>query len=207
MRWNLPPERYDEIREEVANLIEDFGISVYPFSIWKLLRNMGIRLVPYSALDSWFREELIKSHPYAITLSPKNFNVAFTTIYYNDDKGFSRKFIRFTLAHELAHLILEHPDTGEKIYEHEANFFANYLLVPAPLVLRDSSIDYEVIEFDFQVSHRCAMSAYDRTAKRKLHGPRRYTEYEHRILKTAHLTKKGGEAMDTAPVLRMKKGA
>ena len=80
-----------------------------------------------------------------------------------------------------------HPDTGESVYEHEADFFANYLLVPAPLVLRDSVLDVESIHDDFQVSYGCASSACDRTRKRKAYGPVSKTEYEQRILEACTL--------------------
>lgn len=184
------PDRYDEIREEVANFIEDFGIEAYPFSIWVLLRQMGIRLIPYSMFPDQLRSEVERAWPDAITLRPDNFNAAETVIFYNDQRP--RERIRFTLAHELAHLVLEHPDEESDELEGEADIFANYLLAPAPLILRDSSVNSYAIEADFVVSHGCALSARDRTAKRRDFGPRHFTEYEVRILKTARLVKGGG---------------
>lgn len=181
--------RYDEIREEVANFIEDFGIEAYPFSIWVLLKRMGIRLIPYSALPDQLRDEIEEAWPEAITLRPDNFNAAGTVIFYNDQR--SRERIRFTLAHELAHLVLEHPDEKSDELEGEADIFANYLLAPAPLILRDSSVNSYAIETDFAVSHGCALSARDRTAKRRDFGPQYLTEYEIRILKAARLVKGG----------------
>ena len=86
-----------------------------------------------------------------------------------------------------------HPDTGEKIYEHEANIFANYLLAPAPLVLRDSKLDVETIRNDFQISYSCACSVKDRAEKRRVYGSGRYTEYEQRILTFCSL--KGGDSL------------
>lgn len=100
--------------------------------------------------------------------------------------------IRFTLAHELAYLVLEHPDEESGELEGEADIFANYLLAPAPLILRDSSVNSYAIEADFAVSHSCTLSARDRTAKRRDFGPQHPTEYEIRILKTARLIKGGG---------------
>lgn len=66
-------------------------------------------------------------------------------IYYNASK--SDAFVRFTLAHELGHIFLEHhikagtdilsrsfiPDAQYEEYEKEANAFARNLLSPAPL--------------------------------------------------------------------------
>lgn len=155
MGWNLPANRYDEIRSTVADLIEDWGVSVYPFSIWSLLRKMNIKTMPYSALPQAKRQDLLDKYPDAFTVYPPDFNPRKTTIYYNDE-DVDRDRIRFTLAHELGHLVLEHPDTDEETYEHEANIFANYFLAPAPLILEYSSIDYAVVSYDFAVSLSCA---------------------------------------------------
>lgn len=188
MGWNLAGTRYDEIRSIVADLIEDWGISAYPFSVWELLRRMGIRTFRYSELPERLRSEVMRYWPDAITIYPPDFNPARTIIFYNDCR--EQKRIRFTVAHELAHLILMHPGTGEKVYEDEADFFAGYLLAPAPLVLRDSRLDASMISDDFQVSYSCACSARDRAAKRQVYGSRQCTEYEMRIL--ANCTMKGG---------------
>lgn len=187
--WKLSEERYDEIREEVAYFIEDYGIAEYPFSIWSLLRAMHIRLIPYEALPENLRNEVVKVWPNAITLRPGNFNVAKTVIFYNDTHP--RERIRFTLAHELAHIVLEHPAEENEVYETEADIFANYLLGPAPLVLRDSINDIETIMDDFVVSRGCATVIQNRTAKRRLFGSSKYLDYEYRILDTTHLVKGG----------------
>lgn len=188
MSWNLTSNRYEEIRSTVADLIEDWDISVYPFSVWELARRMGIRTIRYSELPEWLCVEVELYWPNAITIYPSDFNPSRTFIFYND--RFDRERIRFTIAHELAHLVLTHPGTGEDIYEHEANIFANYLLAPAPLVMRDSTLDVDTIHDDFQVSYMCACSVRDRTEKRRIYGPRNPTEYERRILSFCSM--KGG---------------
>jgi Zn-dependent peptidase ImmA (M78 family) len=83
-----------------------------------------------------------------------------------------------------------HPDTGEDVYEHEADIFANYLLAPAPLVLLYSKLDIDTIHDDFRVSYGCARSVKDRTEKRRAYGSWTLTEYEQRIL--AFCFMKGG---------------
>ncbi len=188
MTWRLMGTRYEEIRSVVADTIEDWDIRTYPFSVWELVRRMGIRTVHYSELPEPLRCEVEYYWPDAITIYPHDFNPVKTFIVYNDAQG--RDHIRFTIAHELAHLILMHPDTGEDIYECEANIFANYLLAPAPLVLRDSALDVETIHDDFQVSYGCARSVKDRAEKRCAYGSNTYTEYERRIL--AFCSTKGG---------------
>lgn len=191
MRKNLSPERCEELKAIAADLIEDFGITEYPFGIWSLLRTLGVRRIPYSALPGWLRGQTLRCYPDAVSLFPPAFNPARTIVFYND--AMSRERVRFTLAHELAHLVLQHPDTGEDVYEHEADFFANYLLGPAPLVLRDSSLDEYAIQQDFGVSYSCAVAIRDRAWKRKQWGPRGLTEYERRILACCRVARGGGQ--------------
>ena len=194
MVWSLPAGRYDAIRSTVADLIEDWGISVYPFSIWSLLCKMRIRAISYSSLPDGTREELLSKSKDAFTIYPPDFNPVRTVIFYNDDdEARNRERIRFTLAHELGHLILMHPDVYDEVYEREADIFANYLLVPAPLIIEYSEIDYSVVSDDFVVSHSCAASACDRAAKRRLYGPSGKTEYEQRILSSCRLAEGGGQ--------------
>ncbi len=188
MRWHLVSGRYEEIRSTVADLIEDWGISVYPFSVWELVRRMGIRTIRYSELPEWLRAEVEPYWPDAITIYPRDFNPLRTIIFYNDRQD--REHVRFTIAHELAHLVLMHPGTGEEKCEHEADVFANYLLAPAPLVLRYSRLDIDAIHDDFQVSYGCARSVKDRAEKRRAYGSKTLTEYELRIL--ASCSMRGG---------------
>lgn len=181
MGWNLSSsQRYEEIRSTVADIIEDWGITVYPFSVWQLLNKMGIKVIRYSSVPEKEREELMRFYPDAFTIYPSDFAITGITIFYNDYMDRAR--IRFSLAHELGHLILMHPDTNEEVYEHEADIFANYFLAPAPLVLRDSELDPDAISHDFRISYSCACSVMDRSRNRAMHGPRTETEYEYRIL-------------------------
>ena len=180
MNWYLSYDRYEEIRTAVADTIEDWNIELYPFSVWDLVRRMGIRTVRYSELPISLRDEIKLYWPDAITIYPPNYDPVKTIIFYNDKQ--SREHIRFTIAHELAHPILMHPGTDEDIYEHTADIFANYLLAPAPLVQRYSQLDADSISRDFQVSHSCACSVRDRTRKRYEFGSNECTEYEYRIL-------------------------
>lgn len=192
MSWSLPSGRYDAIRSTAADLIEDWGISTYPFSIWSLLRKMGIRTIAYSSLSSDTKQELLGKSKDAFTIYPPDFNPTKTIIFYNDEVC-DRKRIRFTLAHELGHLVLMHPDSYDEIYEHEADVFANYFLVPAPLIFEYSKINYSVVSYDFVVSYGCAASACDRAAKRHRYGPSKRMEYEQRILDSCKLVEGGGQ--------------
>jgi Zn-dependent peptidase ImmA (M78 family) len=192
MEWHLPDKRYDEVRSAAADVIEDWGISIYPFSIWELLRKIGIRVYRYSELQKESQETLKAYYPDGITMRFSDYDPRRIKIYLNDIEK-SPERIRFTLAHELAHIVLEHPGTGEEIYEHEADLFANYLLAPEPLISKYSAeLDPAIVRDDFAVSYSCAQVACDRAKNRHKFGPAKRTEYELRILNSCHMVKGGG---------------
>lgn len=189
MTWNLPSNRYEEIRKVVADVLEDYGIEEYPFSLFGFIQSLGIRLVPYSLLPNEAQTYLREDGVDGFTKRDRVFNPLQTVVFYDNERSLER--IRFTLAHELGHIFLEHPDTGEKTYEDEANLFANYFLAPNPLVVRDSENDAIRIMDDFFVSYSCACAIRDRTLKRVRWGGD-LLEHEMRILSNCHL-KKGGD--------------
>ena len=174
--------RCEEIQEEVAHLIEDFGISRYPFNIWELLNKLRIEAIPYSKLPLKYASHMRAIGLDAITIYPANFDATRTVIFYDDAPSIPRQRIRFTLAHEVGHLILQHPDTGDEVYEAEAHNFARYLLAPDPLVIRDSQFDPEIIQFDFDISYRCAQVVCERSVKRMRWGSTNPADYERAIL-------------------------
>ena len=60
--------------------------------------------------------------------------VTHNIILYNDDRmDNSVQRLRFTLAHELGHILLKH-EGNSVMFEMEANCFAQHLLCPAPVV-------------------------------------------------------------------------
>lgn len=100
----------------------------------------------------------VASSEHGFTIYDKNSGHAL--VFFNDIK--SEHTIRFTLAHELGHLVLRHKKDGS-VEDREANCFARNLLCPVPL--RDElglkSLDDYCNAFD--VSERMARVVIDRT--------------------------------------------
>lgn len=188
MTWNLDKDRYNEIREIVSEIIEDYGISSYPLDCSSLLNRIGVRKIRFCVLPFDTQAFLKQQKIDGFTRRTEKYDRFETAIFYNEKMSYER--IRFTLAHELGHLFLEHPDTGKKIYEDEANVFASYLLAPSPLVLRDSKCSVKQIMSDFHISYSCAQVVMDRTINRKLWGGK-WADFEKRILNICHLEKGG----------------
>lgn len=57
-------------------------------------------------------------------------------IVYNDSVFLPESRVRFTLAHELGHVVLQHKMEGDEVEEQEANTFARNLLAPRRLALK-----------------------------------------------------------------------
>ena len=76
-------------------------------------------------------------------------------IIYIDDIGTKKKRQRFSLAHELMHIILGHTEQNEN-NEAEANFGASYLLAPTSLALLELEDQYlfvpELVSDIFDIS-------------------------------------------------------
>lgn len=100
-------------------------------------------------------------------------------IFYDDTK--SRERIRFTVMHEIGHIVLGHTEHGQ-LAESEANFFAKYSLAPPPLVHKIKPEDYMDISVAFDLSHECAYYAMSFYSKWLHCGDLKYLNYEIELL-------------------------
>lgn len=154
---------YKLAAEKAIEVLEDSDITQAPIVLGQIISRYSgdIKVVPYS--------KIMKQHGLTlaeiIAMFDSNMGVcAFEPstnhyiIYYND--SLSTEWCRFTIAHELGHIFLEHhkkagtnvlsrtfvPQEDYKEYEKEANVFGRNLLSPAPLaldIIDDDDEDYE----------------------------------------------------------------
>ena len=89
------------------------------------------------------------------------------------------------MAHEIAHIWLEHTKDAEE-NEAEANFFAAYLLAPIPLINKYKLSSPADISRVFNISLTSSQHAYDR-AKKRLSINAKPAEYESRIINLCSL--------------------
>lgn len=131
----LSDQRYEDIKIAIANFLEDYNVKKIPVDVFDLAEKMKIKIV--------FSSEIIKKYPKKFD-EYKLFTYPHSYLYYDpdsqrlivyiDDLGTKKKRQRFSLAHELMHIILGHTEQNEK-NESEANFGATYLLAPTSLAL------------------------------------------------------------------------
>lgn len=128
---SITGERYEQIKEIVADMYEDLGYTEIPVNVFELCHKLNIKLIRYSSLTPTCAE-------YSKQFSDDGFNLFDGNefcyrIYYNDQMPPER--ITFTIMHEIGHIMIghrEHTDENEK----EANFFAKTALVPLGLIFR-----------------------------------------------------------------------
>ena len=85
--------------------------------------------------------------------------------------------IRFTIMHEIGHIILNHTEHSD-LAESEANYFAKYALAPPPLVHELHIEDYLELSERFDISHQCAFYAMNNYNKWLRYGSPEYRDYE-----------------------------
>ena len=157
----LPSNRYDEIIAIVIKTFKQYDIRNVPIDCFEITNKMGIILKPYSTLTKGELEKSLKESKDGFcllreeTLGPFTINQWY--IFYNDALPDCR--IRFTLMHEIGHIVLDHTE-GSDLAESEANFFAKYALAPPPLVNEISPEDYMELRDAFNLSNQFAKNAF-----------------------------------------------
>ena len=148
----------------VTELLEELGIVEYPLDVFLVARRLGIRLVPYSTLGPQIRSLALVCSQDAFTVISKgvspNSVIAFNDVAYLDCTGRGR----FSLAHEIGHIWLEHSPSSPN-REDEANYFAGYILAPHPLILT-YHLDPQMVSDFFDVSSSCANLACAQATRR-----------------------------------------
>lgn len=138
MHGCLPPQRYEEIKEAVIDMLEECEVTHYPIDPFALARKLRYILRPYSSLS-------LNKQQWALGKSKDGFSqleedlksgMLRFVIYYNDRRK-NKGRIRWTILHEIGHCYLGHHSLkhiNKKVIEEEANHFAKYAIAPPPLV-------------------------------------------------------------------------
>ncbi len=131
----LSSQRYEQIKIEIANLLTDYDVKKAPLDVFGLAEKMKIKIVFASVI---LKKHLKKVDQYILFRYPQSYLYydpdSQQLIVYIDDLGTKLQRQRFSLAHELMHIVLGHTEQNKK-NEAEANFGATYLLAPTSLAL------------------------------------------------------------------------
>ena len=153
----LPKKVYTIIETAVSDLFIKLQISSYPIDPFDIIRKLGFILRKYSEL-SLYEQIRLRSKDLDAT-SCFDPELQTYVICYDDTKYIRR--IRFTLMHEVGHIILGHKEESE-LAKRMANYFAAYSLAPSPIIgAYDCQAASELAEL-FVVTDECAFYSFKR---------------------------------------------
>ncbi len=144
-----------QIIKMVALVYRECDIIDVPIDCQAVIETLGYDLIPYSRLARSKRQACRKISEDAFT--------AGGTIYYNDTEAFYTR-IRFSLMHELGHLLLGHT-VDDPFREQEADTFASWMLVPRVDMELCRVMDAAEVAGRYDISlsaARCVINDYDR---------------------------------------------
>lgn len=148
----------DYVWEKIVEFQEDVPLTEYPLNLEQLCNKMEWTLIAYSELNTE-----------CFSISKDGFTVYKNDrfiIFYNMEQPHNR--VRFTIAHEIGHIILNHHFTSknnllcfddytfEKALENEANIFARNILMPTFILKELPVLTPYVLSNEFIVSEEAA---------------------------------------------------
>lgn len=145
--------RRPDIQNTILELYSKCNIKSFPIDCLKILQDCNIIVVPYSEIKQK-RPALYKM---CKTFSGDAFKLGFT-VYYNDLKQKNR--IRFSLMHELGHILLCHDDNPTKEMEQDANIFSSNILAPRMAIHYAKCQNYNEVSKLFNISQQAADIAF-----------------------------------------------
>ncbi len=123
--------KYKQSRDLAWQILLSHNVTELPVKIYRICTQMGVETVSYKNIDMYVDEFELKEN----MLNNDGFTLN-NIIFYNDKCSVQRQ--RFTIAHELGHILLHtesiynrEPSANDNPIEHDANVFASRLLAPA----------------------------------------------------------------------------
>lgn len=138
--------RYYEIENRILDVYDECEIQAFPFDCHKVLEHYGYRIFTYQQL----RKTNYRLYSYCCRLSDDAFHYKNLKIVAYDETKLPQR-IRFSLMHELGHIILAHNKETPHA-EHEANYFASHILAPRMAIYYSRCRNKESIAKLFDIS-------------------------------------------------------
>ena len=177
----LCSERYEEIDKEVIRMFSRIKVNSFPIDCFDVCNQLGIKVYTYGEVKDTEKEAFLEiSKDGCSCLIELSEGVFEYWIFYNEEMRKER--IKFTIFHELGHIILGHTEESD-LAESEANHFAAYALAPPPLVHQAKIEDYTDIADIFDISVTSAYYAMSRYQNWLQYGSYDYLEHEEQVIR------------------------
>ncbi len=146
---------HDFILSKVIETYAYCDFKKFPFDCFKAIKMYGYRIFTYSEL----KEKSPEAYELCVACSDESYKDPFSkTVAFNEHMPTDR--ITFSMAHELGHIVLDHPCKTD-YYEAEANCFASYLLAPRMAIHYCRCKNSWEVEHHFGISSDAADCAFD----------------------------------------------
>ncbi len=170
---------YQNARDAAWRILLDCHIDHLPVDIWAICRHLGCKLYSYDAgwkLIAAFRlqEQTEKTDGFTVLYRDVPY------IFYSSSVPEPRQ--RFTIAHEIGHIVLDHvgdgkytimnrePSPGDSADETQANQFAARILAPACVLNALDAVEAEQISSLCGISHQAAEFRAERMKQLRARG-------------------------------------
>lgn len=140
----------ETINELILKVFKDCNIKSFPIDCFKILDQYNLKYFKYSELDESLRNICFKFSEESLNYEEK--------ICYNGAKSPGR--IRFSLMHELGHVLLNHGNFHTSEMEQEANSFASNILAPRMVIHYAGCKNENDVSKLFNITFECARYAF-----------------------------------------------
>lgn len=155
---------YEHIKGMILEVYGICNIQSFPIDCFKILEQYHLRTYTYTELKEYNLEL------YKICMLYSNDAFCYKdTICYNEDILEGR--IRFSLMHELGHIVLGHPYNHTDTVEQEANYFVSNILAPRLAIYYANCRNNVEVSKLFSITLEASEYAFNdyRRFKRRLH--------------------------------------
>ncbi len=171
----IPSREYERIESLVVDLYEEVGVTEVPIDAFAIARKKNYLLKPFTQLKNMAIRRVygLSADGFSLYDPEKQCFV----IFYDNLQCKERQ--RFTIMHEIGHILLGHKDESD-LANQMANYFAGYSLAPYPIMDLYRIEDCIQLAKFFGVSRDCAQLCTKRYEKWKLR--RANPSYEQKLL-------------------------
>ena len=159
----MPSREYERIEELVVKLYEEAGITEAPIDVFAVARKKNCLLKPFTHLKNVAIREVYGLRADGFSLYDPERQCFI--IFYDNLQCKERQ--RFTIMHEIGHIMLGHKDESD-LANLMANYFAGYSLAPYPIMDLYRIEDCMQLAKFFGISRDCAQLCVKRYEQWKL---------------------------------------
>jgi len=142
---------YSEIDAKILEIFKSYNIKSFPLDCEDIAMDIGCLLYKYSELSK-------KKLSICLMVSDESMKLH-NRIYYNDNMIEGK--IRFSIMHELGHIVLDHGDYRNDILEAQANYFSSHILAPRMAIHYSGCKNYTHVAHKFGLSYKAAQYAFN----------------------------------------------